>query len=41
MFRWFQDVGYDVDVQARRRDLDLTTFEQYLRQNGWEGAAKD
>ncbi len=38
MFRWFQDVGYDVDVQARRRELGLTTFEQYLRQHGWEGA---
>lgn len=39
MFRWFQDVGYDVDISARRRELpELTSFEQYLRRNDWEGA---
>jgi uncharacterized protein YbjT (DUF2867 family) len=39
MFRWFQDVGYDADIAARRREYaDLTSFETYLRDSGWEGA---
>jgi uncharacterized protein YbjT (DUF2867 family) len=39
MFRWFQDVGYDVDLAARRRERpELTSFEEYLRRQGWEGA---
>lgn len=39
MFRWFQDVGYDVDLAARRRERpELTSFEEYLRRHGWEGA---
>lgn len=42
MFRWFQDVGYDADVSARRKDLPApTSFEEYLRRNGWEGAQPD
>lgn len=39
MFRWFQDVGYDVDLAARRRERpELTSFEEYLSRHGWEGA---
>jgi len=39
MFRWFQDVGYDADIPARRRQYPgMTGFEEYLRQHGWEGA---
>lgn len=39
MFRWFQDVGYDADIAALRREYDsLTDFETYLRRGGWEGA---
>jgi uncharacterized protein YbjT (DUF2867 family) len=39
MFRWFQDVGYDADLAARRRERpELTSFEEYLRRHGWEGA---
>lgn len=39
MFRWFQDVGYDVDIPTLAREKpDLTSFEEYLRANGWEGA---
>jgi uncharacterized protein YbjT (DUF2867 family) len=39
MFRWFQDVGYDVDIPALREEYpELTDFEGYLRRHGWEGA---
>jgi uncharacterized protein YbjT (DUF2867 family) len=39
MYRWFQDVGYNADVQALRGEYPaLTDFDTYLRQNGWEGA---
>ncbi|MBA2571740.1 MAG: NmrA/HSCARG family protein [Gemmatimonadetes bacterium] len=39
MYRWFQDVGYNADVQALRGEYPaLTDFEAYLRRNGWEGA---
>ena len=39
MYRWFEDVGYDVDVAALRRLApQLTTFEQYLRTHNWAGA---
>jgi uncharacterized protein YbjT (DUF2867 family) len=39
MFRWFEDVGYDADVAARREEYPaLTSFEHYLRGAGWEGA---
>jgi len=39
MFRWFQDVGYNADIPARRREHPgMTSFEEYLRQHGWEGA---
>jgi len=39
MFRWFEDVGYDVDVEERRRDVaELIDLETYLRRSGWAGA---
>lgn len=39
MFRWFQDVGYDVDIAAlRQENVSLTPFEQYLRNSGWANA---
>jgi uncharacterized protein YbjT (DUF2867 family) len=39
MFRWFQEGGYEADIAALRREYaELTTFEEYLRRNGWEGA---
>lgn len=39
MYRWFQDVGYDADVAALRREYPpLTDLETYLRRSGWEGA---
>jgi uncharacterized protein YbjT (DUF2867 family) len=39
MYRWFEDVGYDVDLAALRRVApQLTTFEQYLRSHDWENA---
>jgi uncharacterized protein YbjT (DUF2867 family) len=39
MYRWFNDVGYEADIAAlRQEDLELITFEQYLRSHGWEGA---
>lgn len=41
MYRWFADVGYDADVEVLREIYpELTTFEQYLRSHGWEGAEK-
>jgi uncharacterized protein YbjT (DUF2867 family) len=39
MYRWFNDVGYEADIAALRQVYpELTTFEQYLRSHGWEGA---
>lgn len=36
MYRWFNDVGYEADIAALRREyLELTTFERYLG-HGWE-----
>ncbi len=38
MYRWFDDVGYEADIAALRREyLELTTFERYLG-HGREGA---
>jgi hypothetical protein len=32
-------VGYDVDISALREEVPrLTSFEDYLRGHGWEGA---
>ncbi len=39
MYRWFQDVGYHVDLAAARKDLlTRTTLEQVLRQQDWKTA---
>src|SRR5215213_1250199 len=40
MYRWFNDVGYEADIEALRREYPelLTTFERYLRSHDWEGA---
>lgn len=39
MYRWFENVGYDVDVPALRREApQLTSFDQYLRNHGWASA---
>ena len=40
MFRWFELVGYEADIEVLREIYPgLTTLEQYLRAHGWEGAA--
>jgi hypothetical protein len=39
MQRFFKAKGYDADIAALRRIYPgLHTFEQWLRQNGWENA---
>jgi uncharacterized protein YbjT (DUF2867 family) len=39
MYRWFERVGYNVDVPAlRRRFSFVTSFEAYLRAHGWAEA---
>lgn len=39
MYRWFELEGYDADIEVLRGIYPkLTTFEQYLRAHGWEGA---
>ena len=41
MYEWFEEVGYEADIGALREEYpDLTTFEEYLRNHGWEGARK-
>jgi uncharacterized protein YbjT (DUF2867 family) len=36
MMRWFEDVGYDSDIDALRRIRpELTDFETYLEKAGW------
>jgi uncharacterized protein YbjT (DUF2867 family) len=37
LFDWYDKVGYEADVEGlRRRYPNLITFEQYLRDTGWE-----
>ena len=39
MLRWMEDVGYDADLTALRKEYpELTTLEQYLRSHGWDSA---
>ena len=39
MYEWFNEVGYEADILALRREYpELTTLEQYLRGHGWENA---
>jgi uncharacterized protein YbjT (DUF2867 family) len=38
MFRWYNKVGYDVDIPALQRkfpEVKLTRFEEWLTQDGW------
>ena len=38
MYRWFNDVGYEADIRVLRQEYpELTTFERYLCNHGWEG----
>ena len=40
MYRWFQDVGYHVDIAALRTEYsNLATLEQVLRRENWAGEA--
>lgn len=42
LFRWYDEVGYEVDVDAyRSRYPQLVTLEQYLRANGWQDWSPD
>ena len=40
MYEWFNEVGYEADILALRREYPelLTTLEHYLRGHGWENA---
>lgn len=39
MFEFFENVGYSADLNVMRQEYaNLTSFEQYLRQHGWEHA---
>lgn len=36
MYRWFEEVGYDADIEALREEYpDLERFEPFLREHGW------
>ena len=37
MLRWFDEVGYDVDIPAlRARYPGLLTYEQFLEKQNWD-----
>ena len=39
MYEWFEEVGYEADIGTLREEYpNLSTFEAYLRNHGWEGA---
>ena len=39
MYEWFNEVGYEADIVTLRDEYPgLTTFEQYLRNHGWDRA---
>jgi uncharacterized protein YbjT (DUF2867 family) len=41
MYRWFQDVGYHVDIASLRKEYpNLETLEQVLRHEDWAGAVR-
>lgn len=42
MFEWFNEHGYEGDIQALREshDVDFSRLEDYLRDHGWEDAAQ-
>lgn len=37
LFQWFNDVGYEVDIESveRRFGFEFTSFREYLQNNGW------
>jgi uncharacterized protein YbjT (DUF2867 family) len=37
MFEWFNEHGYEADIDAlgREHDIDLSSLEEYLREYGW------
>ena len=41
MFRWFDEVGYDVDIPALHREwgLPVTGFDQWARGRSWAALA--
>ena len=40
MYRWFQDVGYDIDIPAVRQEYPkLTSFDRWLNSN-WHTATR-
>ena len=37
MYRWFEDVGYDADIEAlRETHPGLQRFESFLHEHGWD-----
>lgn len=39
MFRWFDEHGYEADIEAIRSEFtELTSLDHYLREHGWEHA---
>ena len=37
MYRWFEDVGYDADIEAlRETHPGLQRLEPFLREHGWD-----
>jgi hypothetical protein len=37
MYEWSNEVGYEADIATLRKEYPgLTTFEQYLRNHGWD-----
>ena len=37
MYRWFEDVGYDADIEAlREAHPGLQRLEPFLREHGWD-----
>lgn len=41
MYRWFEDIGYDADIDRLRTEHPgLTRFEEYLAAHGWKDAGK-
>jgi hypothetical protein len=38
IYEWFNEVGYEAIIAALREKYpELTTFERYLRNHGWDG----
>jgi hypothetical protein len=40
MYKWFEDVGYNVDIASLRKEYPaLSTLEQVLRKQDWSAEA--